>query len=57
MHVVSRQHMQAIKVAAILHPLQPLGHLQLLWNKGLESQQDGGFAVQSCPWSAFWQSR
>ena len=29
-HDVSRQQMQAIKVAAVLHPLQPLGHPQLL---------------------------
>ena len=49
---VSRQQMQTIKEAAILHPLQPLGHPQLLENKGLESQQDEGSAVQSCPWSA-----
>ena len=54
---VSRQQMQTIKEAAILHPLQPLGHPQLLENKGLESQQDEGSAVQSCPWSACGQWR
>ena len=55
-HDVSRQQMQAIKVAAVLHPLQPLGHPQLL-QKDHKSQQDEGSAVHSCPWSACCQSR
>ena len=55
-HDVSRQQVEAITVAAILHPLQPLGHPQLL-PKDNESQQDEGSAVRSCPWSACCQSR
>ena len=40
-----------------LHPLQPLGHPQLLQKKGHKSQQNEGSAVQSYPWSACCQSR
>ena len=46
---MSCQQIQAIKVAATSHPLQPVGHSQLLQKKDHESQQDEDPAARSCP--------